>query len=384
MTDTQNIPILDDGQWPARCYSRRGFLRNSLELLVAGAVFGGFAGSGLAGCASTGASTPIPTSLPTSPVPSGRITPGNAASMTRLATLRPQDGLARAVAWSPDSQVVASGGYPDICLWDVATGRLRARLSGHTNQIYSMAWSSASGLLASASSDGSVRVWDGRQSQALRTLQSAPSIPLFSVCWSPDGERIAAGTEAGNVLLWGAQNGKQIATWEGPSRRVSKGGRFPFAAWGVAWSPDGRHIVSTRYDDYVLVWDVATGRGQVIPKTDTQPNTVAWAPDGSQFALTDDQGKVILWNGATMRRVTSFEGHDDAGWAYGLAWSPDSAMIAASRQSGLMQLWDARSGRELAAIQGHTNAIWSMAWSPDRLRLASASDDETVCLWGVR
>lgn len=365
-------------------WSRRGFLR----LVAVGGVVGGFVGSGLAGCASagisTGAKTTAPTAAPTSLVPLGRITPGNATRITRLATLQPQDGLARAVAWSPDGQIVASGGYHDVCLWDVVAGRLRARLTGHTNQIYGMSWSAASGLLASASSDGAVRLWDGRQSQAIRTLQSAPSVPLFSVAWSPDGQRIAAGTKDGNVLLWDAQTGKQTATWEGPSQRVSKGGRFPFAAWGVTWSPDGRHIVSTRYDDYVLVWDVTTGHSQVIPKTDTQPNTAAWAPDGRQFSITDDQGKVILWDAATLRRVANFRGHDEAGWSYGLAWSPDGAIIAASRQSGLLQVWDARTGKELAAIQGHTNAVWGLAWSPDGTRLATASDDETVCLWGVR
>lgn len=361
-------------------YSRRGFLR----LLAAGCVAGGFVGSGLAGCASTSVKRSGPTPQPTPLVPSGRISPENAARITRLATFEPRDGLARAVAWSPDSRIVASGGYHDVCLWDVATGTLRARLTGHTNQVYSLAWSAPSALLASASSDGTIRLWDARQSQAVQTLHSAPSIPLFSVCWSPDGKRIAAGTEDGNILLWDVQTGKRTATWEGPSQRVSKGGRFPFAAWGVSWSPDGRRIVSTRYDDYVLIWDVATGHNQVIPKTDTQPNTAAWAPDGRQFAITDDRGRVILWDAATTRRDASFQSHDEAGWSYGLAWSPDGAMIASSRQSGLLQVWDARTGKELAAIQGHINAVWGLAWSPDGLLIASVSDDETVHLWGVR
>ena len=376
----EDMPALTDDTRITSQYSRRSFLR----LLAASCVAGGFVGSALAGCASASVTVNGPTPLPTPLVPAGRITPENAGRITRLATIHPQDGLARAVAWSPDSRIVASGGYHDVCLWDASSGKLTARFAGHANQIYNMAWSPTSGLLASASSDSTVRLWDGSQGQALRTLKSAPSVPLFSVCWSPDGQRIATGTEDGAALLWDAQTGKQLATWEGPTQRESKGGRFPFAAWGVSWSPDGRSIVSTRYDDFVLVWDVATGHSQVIPKTDTQPNTTAWSPDGRQFALTDDQGKVILWDGVTMRRAASFEDHDEAGWSYGLAWSPDGSLIASSRQSGLLQVWDARTGRELAAIQAHTNAVWGLAWSPDGQRLASASDDETVCLLGVR
>ncbi|HEU5347644.1 MAG TPA: WD40 repeat domain-containing protein, partial [Ktedonobacterales bacterium] len=251
------------------------------------------------------------------------------------------------------------------------------------SQIYSMAWSPASNLLASASSDGSVRIWDTQQTRTVQALKTTSSA-IFSVAWSPDGHQIACGTEYGVVLLWNAQTGKQIATWDGPAQRQSKGGRYPFAAWGISWSPDGRHIVSTRYDDLVLLWDVATGKSQAIPKTDTQPNTVVFAPNGSQFAVTDDQGKVSLWNATNGQRRATFEGHDEGGFSYGLAWSPDSTIVASSRASGIVQLWDAQTSKELAVLQGHINPVWGLAWSPDGLRLVSGCDDDTVCLWGVR
>lgn len=362
-------------------YSRRGFLR----LVAAGCVIGGLAGGSLAGCASTTtelAAQPTRAVPPPPRIPSGRITLDNAGRITRIATLQPGDGRVRGVAWSPDGHHIATGGAYNISLWDVATGKQMTKLSGHTSQIYSLAWSPASNLLASASSDGSVRIWDMQQGQTLQTLKTASSA-IFSVTWSPDGRRVACGTEYGVVLIWDAQTGKPIATWDGPSQRQSKGGRYPFAAWGISWSPDGRHILSTRYDDLVLFWDVATGKSQMIPKTDTQPNTIAWAPDGRQFAVTDDQGKVILWNGANMQRGASFEDHDDGGFSYGLTWSPDSTMVAESRQSGIVQVWDARSGKELATLQGHVNPVWGLAWSPDNMRLVSACDDDTVCLWGV-
>jgi WD40 repeat protein len=366
-------------------WSRRDLLRGSLGLLAASSMVGGLAGS-LAGCASTNSTLGQPTRTPTphTPlIPSNPITTGNAARIARLAMLQPMNHRVRAVAWSPDGRLVASGSNPDVTLWDIATGRRLTMLSGHSSQIYSMAWSSASKLLASAASDGTVRVWDTLQGRALQTLHSASSGAFFSVAWSPDGRQIVAGTGDGSVVRWDAQTGKRLATWSGPAQRQSRGGEYPFAVWGVAWSPDGRHIVSTRYDDLLLIWEIATGRSQVIPKTDTQPNTVAWSPNGRQFAVTDDQGKVILWNGANAQRGTTFEGHDGEGWAYGLAWSPDGSLVASSRESGLVQLWDTRTGKELAALQGHLNAVWGLAWSPDGLRLASASDDGSVCLWGV-
>ena len=366
-------------------FSRRDFLGSALGLLAASSFVGGVAG-GLAGCAFPGFTHAAPNKLatPATPlIPSRPITVGNVDMIVRLATLKPMDGSVRGVAWSPDGSVVATGSNRDVSYWDIATGQRLEAIPGHSAQIYSMAWSRASNLLASASSDGSVKTWDMRQGHAIHTLVGSSSGAIFSAAWSPDGHRIAGGTEDGSVLLWDAQTGKQTAMWNGPTKRQGHGGRFPFASWGVTWSPDGRHIVSTRYDDLVLIWDVATGRSRAIPKTDTQPNTVAWSPDGRQFALTDDQGKVILWNGANAQRVASFEDHDEAGWAYGLAWSPDGSMVASSRESGMLQVWDVQTGKELVALQGHANAVWGLAWSPDGLRLASASDDDTVRLWGV-
>ena len=366
-------------------WSRRDLLKGSLSALAASSVIGGLVGN-LAGCGSTSATIAPPpgTPTPSTPlVPAHPITTGNAASIKRLATLQPMNHRVRAVAWSPDGRLVATGSNPEIALWDSATGKRLATLNGHTGQIYSMAWSPASKLLASAADDGMVRLWDTQQQRTMQTLKTGSNASFLSVAWSPDGRQVVAGTPNGDVVRWNAQTGAQAALWSGPAKQQGHGGEYPFAVWGVSWSPDGRHIVSTRYDDLVLLWDVATGRSRVIPKTDTQPNTVVWSPDGRQFAVTDDEGKVILWNGASGARGKTFEGHDGDGWAYGLAWSPDGSMVVSSRESGLIQLWDAQTGNELVALNGHLNAVWGLAWSPDGLRLASASDDGNVCLWGV-
>jgi WD40 repeat protein len=363
-----------------RC-SRRDFLGGCVGLLAVGGVVGGLSGS-LAGCASTSVTRTPPTRVPSPLAPSSPITTSNAARIARLATFEPMNYRVRGVAWSPGGRLVASGSNPDVILWDSVTGQRLTTLSGHTDQIFSMAWSSAKNLLASASADGTVRIWDTKQGRAIQTLKGSSGASFFSVAWAPDGRKIVAGTQDGEVLVWDVATGKQVAVWDGPAKH-SQGGGFPFAAWGVSWSPDGSHLISTRYDDLILIWDVATGTSRAIPKTDSQPNTVAWSPNGRQFALTDDQGKVVLWNGANAQRETNLEAESEAGWAYGLTWSPDGSMVASSRESGIVQVWDAKTGKQLVALQRHLNSVWGLAWSPDGLRLASASDDETVCLWGV-
>jgi WD40 repeat protein len=362
---------------PYRC-SRRTALGGALKLVAASGVLCGPLGS-LAACASP----VLPRKTPTpSPTQVRRITPENAPMLTAIATLQPRNGFLRGAAVSPEGGIIATGGRTDVQVWNARTGALRNTLAGHTEQIYSLAWSPASGLLASASFDGTVRVWDVERAQALQTLDSGSTASVFSVAWAPDGRQLACGLLDGRVLLWDVATATQRRALSGPAGQ-SHGGRYPYAVWGVAWAPDGNHVVSTRYDDLLLVWNPFTGESRVVPKTDSQPNTVAWAPDGQVFALTDDDGKVILYDGASAERRATFAGHIEGGWSYGLTWSPDSAMVASGRESGLVQVWEARTGRELALLRGHTDSVWALAWSPDGLRLVSTSDDGTARLWGV-
>lgn len=352
--------------------SRRGFLALAAASMVAG-------------CAPTGNSAARPTaSLTPKPlVPSTRVEPGNAAQIMRLATFSPQDDDVRAVAWSPDGRVVAAGARA-IHVWDVTTGEQVGMWHGHTQQIYGLAWSAASGMLASASADGSVRIWDTQHGTTVMILGGSESAPVYSLAWSPDGSKVVSGSKDGTVMLWDATTGKKLATWIGPATRRAMGPN-PFAVWGVSWSPDGRRVVSTRYDEKVLVWDVQAGKELAVLTLDSQPNGVTWSPDGAVFAMTDDNGLVSLWDAKTygnMARLDSDEGAD--GWAFGVGWTPDGGVLAAVRDAGSIQLWDTRAKTRLASLHAHGGAIWTMAWSPDGLRLATGSDDTTVRIWGVR
>ncbi len=340
----------------------------------------------LAACATPRASstgygatrTPMPLT------PSTPITAGNAGRLAQLTQFSPRDGYLRGLAFSPDGRILAAGSYV-IHVWDVVTGEQVGIWKGHGDQVYALSWSAASGMLASASADGTVRIWDAGSGSTVHVLSMPEKAPAFSVDWSPDGTKLVAGTLAGTVELWDAQTGQHLVTWVGPALNKPVGKRNPFAVWGVAWSPDGHTVASTRYDMHVLVWDVAAGRLRASLTPDSQPNGVAWLPDGSGLASSDDGGSVQLWDAhvgyASARRL---QAHENAGWTFPMVWTPDGTLLACATDEGLVQLWDMRTATELYPLQAHQTSIWGLALSRDAARLATASDDGTARVWGIR
>jgi WD40 repeat protein len=227
---THDVPFLQVG-----AVSRRRFM----VLLAAGL---------MAGCQTTQGTAPTPTRIPASTtipvlIPSAHIAPENAKRVVQLALLE-EDTIVRSVAWSPDGSVLAAGANSEVHLWDIKTGKRRITLQGHTGQVDSLSWRRDGLMLASASIDGTVRLWDTRK---------------WSVLTPPSSE----------VTL------------------------------SVDWSPAGSRIASTRYDGIVHLWDARTGKDLVSLQLNDKPNGVAWSPNGKRLAVTVDGGAVQLWDATT-------------------------------------------------------------------------------------
>jgi WD40 repeat protein len=300
------------------------------------------------------------------------------------------------VAFSPNGEVVASASDDKIIrLWDLKSGREIQTLNGHTNGVYKSVFSPDGKLLASCSVDQSVKIWEVATGRELRTL-SGHTQPVKALAFSPDGKLLASASNDGTVKLWDAAAGKEQRTLKHTQSTPSQTD-VDSSVYAVAFSPDGKYIASGNGDATVSVWETATGREVRIMKGHTGTIwAVPFSPDGRLIASASWDNTAIIWDAASGREIRKLGGEKSAGieaQVRDAAFSPDGRWLATSEMGfdtarrqyayNRIRIWDVATGREAKTLTGHAKDINSIAFSPDGRKIASGSADETVKIWDV-
>jgi WD40 repeat protein len=270
------------------------------------------------------------------------------------------------VSFAPDGETIASASDDgSVKLWD-RRGRELQTLEGHTDWVNSVSFSPDGETIASASDDGTVRLWD-RSGRELQTLGHGGNVN--SVSFAPDGETLASASSNGTVKLWD-RRGRELQTLEGHTAGVNS----------VSFAPDGETIASASDDGSVKLWDRRGRELQTLEGHTAGVSSVSFSPDGQTLASASFDFSVKLWD-RSGRQLQTLEGHT-AGVS-SVSFSPDGQTLASASDDGSVKLWD-RRGRELQTLEGHTAGVNSVSFSPDGQTLASASFDFSVKLWDRR
>jgi tetratricopeptide (TPR) repeat protein len=250
-------------------------------------------------------------------------------------------------------------------------------LEGHRDAVQCVAWGpghagSSAGLLATGSRDRTVKLWDPVTHQVLRTLEGHGA-GVRSVAFSPDGRRLLSGGEDGTVRLWDVATGTPLRRFEGHAGAVN----------AVAFAPDGRRGLSGGEDKTARLWDLEAGpqlRRFAHPALVT---SVAFAPDGHRLASGTGAASLHVWDAANGRELHRFTAGTDS-WVTGVAFSPDGLRaLCAGGKGSTLQLWDLATDKSLRTFRGHAHFVNSLALSADGLRLLSGALDRTFRLWDV-
>lgn len=290
------------------------------------------------------------------------------------------------LSFSRDGKHLLVGGA-SLQLWDAKTGQLvrRSYLKGYS-PIGSVAFSPDANLLV-----GAMGLWDA-SGQHLRTLEQ--SFHKWTAM-SPDGSQLVSFGNSAPIVLWNAQTGEKLRIFDGHSETVT----------AVAFSPDGKNIVSagadiqelegTRLtDQYTLkLWDVATGKLlRTYSGHADHILSVAFSPDGKQLLSGGRDGNLRLWDVATGNGLKTLDQVERAyhnhylppdtenRYIRAVGFSPDGKKVM-SAFGRTVRLWDAQSGNLLRTFVGSPAHVNTAAFSSDGTRIASGSSDGRIIIW---
>jgi WD40 repeat protein len=273
------------------------------------------------------------------------------------------------LAISPDGQILASGSSDNsVKIWNLPMGAEICTFAGHLERVDSVTFSLDGKTLVSTSSDNTVKLWNLRTKQEICTITGNLS-RVFPILVRRD-KNLDGKTEDRKINLWDLTMGQDIRVLNGNSGRS-----FP-----VVISPNGEIIAGGGEENAIKLWNLKTGEEiRTLIGHSHWVNSVAFSPDGKTLASGSVDDTIKLWDLKTGKELRTFVGHSH--WVNSVAFSPDGQTLASGSMDRTIKLWSLKTGEEVRSLAGHAGGVISVAMSPDGKTLVSGSTDGIIKIW---
>ncbi len=310
----------------------------------------------------------------------GIVTLWDTTTRTAVTSLPEQHTTVLDAAFSPDGSLIACGcGDSTIRVWDV--GKEEAlTLQGHQGEVASLSFCTTDSRLASASLDGTVKIWNLKSGQELLSWD-VHSSGVYAVAWSPNVSRIATASHDGKVRLWDVDTGEEVLTLARESRGI----------YDLQFSPSGSQLISPSIDDTLSIWDgmelhsvaveVPTPMvltNQLLFKSTVGIECVVHSLDGQKLVAAGQDRVAHIWDMAEQREVQSLIGHERTISCADI--SPDGKVAVTASEDKTLRFWNTESGVELVrlpAVRSYSDIYYSV----DGRLLFACSMDGKVRIW---
>ena len=284
-----------------------------------------------------------------------------------------EQGEIESIALSPSGKFIASGSREgSIYLWDVLTSELVKKLRLNSG-VESVAYSPINEqLIAFGSADGTVRVWDVTNDEPL-TIGNHGNEVTSIVFSPPDGNHVAWGSSNNTICIWNVEQKKlAVGSLTGHTDHVL----------ALAYSPDGKRLVSSSFDKTVRIWKPKTGHLlSTLRGHSTWVVSIAYSFDGLRIVSGSFDNTILVWNAQTGQIISGpITGHDAT--VKSVCFSPDGNRILSGSSDNTARVWDAITGEPLfPPFSGHTSYVNSVCFFSDGRRFATGSNDGTIRIW---
>jgi WD40 repeat protein len=223
-------------------------------------------------------------------------------------------------------------------LWDIAAGKIRQTLVGHTDKIMSIVFGTQGKMIATAGTDQTIRLWDVETGRLRQTLHGHRGV-IWAIALNPNDRLLASTGMDSTIRLWDTTTNEVCQAWHSPTQTTGM---------DVAFSPDGKVLASSQmHDNRIYLWEV----DRLLAGDVAQPAQV-------------------------------LEGHTN--WVWSVAFSPDGTILASGSCDQTIRLWDLSSNQVRHVLTEHQGQVMDVAFSPNGKLVASSGTDETIKLWDVQ
>lgn len=339
-------------------------------------------------------------------------------TQTPMSTLKGHFNWVLCVSWSPDGELIATGSMDNtIRLWEGNKGQpVGDALRGHGKWITSLSWEpihlvkpGQKPRLASASKDGTIKIWDTARRVCLITLSGHTS-SVSCIKWGGQGI-LYSGSHDKTIRAWDMNLGgkcinilKSHAHWVnhlslstdyalriGAFDHTSEKPSTPEEAQKRALknyekiakrNGEVEELMVTASDDFTMyLWNPLKSTKPITRMTGHQKlvNHVAFSPDGRHIVSASFDNSIKLWNGRDGKFISTFRGHVAS--VYQVAWSSDCRLLVSCSKDTTLKVWDVKTKKLAVDLPGHKDEVYTVDWSVDGKRVCSGGKDKMVRLW---
>ncbi len=297
-------------------------------------------------------------------------------------------GQASDMALSPDGTMLLVGSTEGwLRVWNPATGQVIYTLDDANTPANSVAFSPDGRLAAAGGSQGTVSLWDAATGVFMRQISPPGSGAIRDIAFHPDSTMILIGREDGIVYLWDMETNRSVSSFG----EVDDLFGVAYAIDSVAISPDGQTVAAggcERQENEIciqgelILWEADSGIEvqQIAAHTD-EITSIAFSPDGRTILTGSADATLRIWDVASGDELHRFTGHTNA--VTSVAYGSDGTKVLSGSADAMLRLWDVASGMALYQFSGHTGPIIDLAWSPDGQRVFSVAQDGSLRAWTV-